>query len=95
MSKGKHSEAQIIAALKQELNDPPSTGLGNSKPAALGAIGGDQAGNILGIVYGPQPMKAGIALIQMDSSSNGFDIGRIALPATLRASLLSRRCCSA
>jgi hypothetical protein len=26
-------------------------------------------------------MKAGIALIQMDSSGNGFDIGRMALPA--------------
>jgi hypothetical protein len=52
----------------------------NSKPVILGAIGGDQNGNILGLVNGPAPMKAGAALIQMDSSGNASDIGRIVLP---------------
>jgi hypothetical protein len=52
----------------------------NSKPVILTAAGGDQAGNILAIVYGPEPIKAGVSLIQMDLSGNASNIGRIALP---------------
>lgn len=58
----------------------PFSGIANSKPVILGAAGGDQAGNILATVYGPEPIKAGVSLIQMDSSGNASNIGRIVLP---------------
>lgn len=58
----------------------PLSGSGNAHVIIVAAIGGDQAGNILAIVNGPQRIKDGVSLIQMDSSGNASNIGRIVLP---------------
>ncbi len=70
----------VTASRNFYASSPLPNGSANSKVVIVSAIGGDQAGSILAIVNGPQPIRAGVSLIQMDSSASAAYLGQIQLP---------------